>query len=222
MASYFIKFIFSNKTRQRLLLLAMAGLFLSTLSLLLLQNIMGGLQESQIKRSRQIEGVAELRLKELEPIRAGRGLWTLEYEALAQVGSRIMPIRLIGVDWESEIPEFLGEKTRDLVIGEELAWNLGLRKGSSLRIVLPSETVAFLGDIPRFSDARVEKLIQTNHGESDHYWVLLGRLLLKTWHAKMGTIRFVIMTKSHRNPCYQRQTCKVGGSSPNAIILFKT
>lgn len=62
--SYFIKYIFHSKTKQRLIYLTIVGLFLSSMSLIILQGIMQGLQGKMIRRSKFVSGDFILNVKE--------------------------------------------------------------------------------------------------------------------------------------------------------------
>ena len=53
---FFISYIFKAKTRQRLFLMAMVGLFLSSVSLVVVQATLRGLQDNRIDRAKSIMG----------------------------------------------------------------------------------------------------------------------------------------------------------------------
>jgi len=54
---YFLAYLFRARTRQGLLFLALAGLFLSSSALTIIQGIMGGLQRGLVARSQSYHGV---------------------------------------------------------------------------------------------------------------------------------------------------------------------
>ena len=118
--SYFLRYIFRAKTRQRLLFLAMVGLFISSASLLVLQSGMGGFQDKLITRSKNVLGDGVVRLKRrddkevIQLISELRLNWPkihfqgeYEIEALLRNGNYISPVLIHAFDVKnSELPDF--------------------------------------------------------------------------------------------------------------------
>src|SRR5690606_25436318 len=112
---FFFQTIFLSRQRQKLLLLALAGLFISSFALLVLQSAMGGLQHKLMERSKIIEGrvtlegevqaddpklvslISFLKEEQLAPIPA------FELEVLVQSGAYLAPAIVHGLD-ENDLP----------------------------------------------------------------------------------------------------------------------
>ena len=112
---YFFGYIFKSKTRQRLLFIAVAGLFLSSFSLLVIQSIMGGLQSGLIARSKNVLGQGEMALgpednyEEIFTTLRGESLAfypEYEIELMAKKGNFVSPVVLHGVDFSTVLHQF--------------------------------------------------------------------------------------------------------------------
>jgi len=182
---YFFHYIFHSKTRQRLLLLAMIGLFISSFALLVLQSTMGGLQNKLILRSKAVLGDARIELtgEEQNEDRA-LALWqkvtTLgikaypEYqiELLARQGRYLAPviIHTLSAAPSASRPEFLqGHIFEDVLLTSDLAVKLNVVTGEKINLISPSHVDPFMGDIPRSVSATVSGPITTDVPEVDLY-----------------------------------------------------
>ena len=63
---YFFFYIFKSKTRQKLLLLSIIGLVLSSFSLVIIQGVMGGLQKGLITKSKDVVGHGIIQLDNIQ------------------------------------------------------------------------------------------------------------------------------------------------------------
>lgn len=202
---FFFQTIFLSRQRQKLLLLALAGLFISSFALLVLQSAMGGLQHKLMERSKLVEGRAVLEgqvaanSKELgemlnfwrdENIRA---VPEFQLEVLVQAGAYLSPAIVHGLDM-ADLPLFLLE--RDVALDEvvmpyELAAKLGVGPGEQIRLISPAHTDFFLTEIPRSLNVSVERFISADVPDVDsmHIWVRQASLFNLTREHLVNVIR---------------------------------
>jgi lipoprotein-releasing system permease protein len=186
--SYFFTYILRAKTRQRLLFIAVLGLFISAFSLLVIQGIMGGLQQGLIARSKSIHGEHLLRFKEttsedLEDFKAKlrqanlRFYSELEIEIMMKKKNFIAPAKIHGVDLDDDIPQFLAEKDfAGLVMANELASKIQLKFMEEFQVIVPGVTDSLMGEIPRFTTTELADFIYTEIPEVDEFesWTRIG------------------------------------------------
>ncbi|MBT7609784.1 MAG: hypothetical protein HN576_08505 [Bacteriovoracaceae bacterium] len=202
---YFFSYVFRAKTRQKLLFLAVFGLFLSSFSLLVLQSTMGGLQNNLITRSKSIDGSAIIYLhkahksefKNIYQYLNNKNItYNSEYELELLIRHRnyLSPIVVHGVDSKDPhgIPPFLeGKEFEDMVIGMDLASKIGASFGSKVQIISPAHVDPFFGDIPRSAVIYLDELIRTDVPEVDLFsgWMRLGLLHNLTREIVINRIR---------------------------------
>lgn len=186
--SYFLLYILRAKTRQRLLFIAVTGLFISAFSLMVIQGIMGGLQQGLIKRSKDVHGsyliqfetptaesltdFKEILRKESIPFYS-----ELEAEVMLKNKNFVAPAKLHGIDLEDERPGFLAEKEfSGIVMGSELASKLRIQFLDDMQIVAPGVTDSLMGEVPRFVSDSVSDYLYTELSEVDDFeaWARLG------------------------------------------------
>jgi lipoprotein-releasing system permease protein len=184
---YFYFYIFHSKTRQRLLFIAVVGLFLSTFALMVIQGIMGGLQRGLVARSKLIHGDGILRIDHYEEDELNRfltklqksgTLFTAEYELEVMIKSNqyMAPAKVHGVDLNWPLPYFLNDRDlSEVVLGSDLANKLKAQFGHEIQIISPAHTDSLLGDIPRFVTVDVSDYLFSELVEVDSFeaWVRL-------------------------------------------------
>jgi len=189
---YFTGYIFFSKTKQRLLFLALLGLFISSFALIFVQSTMSGLQHKLMERSKSVQGIAVVYLKEQTADYVEEDLlddwrnylnnanvkYSLEYEV--EVMMRHMnytsPAILHGIAQDVKLPKFLqSDKIDNVIIPTYLALKLNLDVGDEIQFVSPAHVDSFFGDIPRVSSTFVDKIIDTSVPEADEFnvWVRL-------------------------------------------------
>lgn len=191
---YFFFYIISAKNRQRLLFLAVTGLFLSSFALIVLQSTMGGLQNSLMERSKAILGKATLYYKAQEKDENYKTLFKIlnekkikyskeyEIEVLLRYQTFMTPVIVHGLDEKSYIPEILkiptnheyGEKY-DAIMPLDLAYKIGVAPPEKMQIISPAHVDELMGEIPRTQSISIGGTISTDVPEIDlyHIWVRL-------------------------------------------------
>lgn len=188
---YFFKFIVFSKNRQRLLILAIAGLFLSSFSLIVLQSTMGGLQNNLMQRSKNVMGYGHLifdkdvdqrKIQKIEEKLKEKKIdysKELEIEMLLKNKSYLTPVIVHGIDNHGYIPKFLNtNKLNNAIIPLDIAYKVEVIPGDTIQIISPSHVDSLFDDIPRTQSLIVEKTIATEVPEVDsfHIWVRLPLL----------------------------------------------
>jgi len=183
-------FVFKQKTRQGLLLIAVSGMFLSSFSLILLQGVMNGLQRNLKDRSITILGakVIDLNLYSskkidhlLKSLNDNKISYSAEFEleGLIEKSGKLRPVIIHGVFPDSQ---YMIEKGLLAKMGAlmpiDLAIALELRVGESFKFISPSYVDSFLDDLPRSTKIILEKTLSTDVPEIDtfHLWIPVKKL----------------------------------------------
>ena len=177
---------FLARSKQKLLILALLGLFLSSFSLLVLQATMGGLQRNLQQRAKEVVGHGEFILKDQSPtfsLKIQKELWDAgvdnfrEYqiELLARRNSQLAPLIIHGVQWNNTPPPYLKgiEFADSLTLGADIAYKLKAAPFDHIQLISPAHIDPMLGGIPRQVSEPLKKIISTGVPEVDSYhgWV---------------------------------------------------
>ncbi len=202
--SYFFSYLFHSKTRQRLVFIAIAGLFLSSFSLIVLHSVMGGLQDGLIRRSKNVEGhfvvqilgdEKSLSTQLISELSTANIKYFAEYEIelLARNEGRLTPIILHGVDTSKELAPFLQQKDmKGIILGADLGSKLQADFFTQINLISPAHTDPILGDIPRQVGVDVTDFFSSELTEIDLFnaWVRLPLVQNLIRERSMNTIRF--------------------------------
>lgn len=200
---YFFFYIFSSKTRQKLIFFAIIGLLISSFSLVVLQGIMGGLQDGLITRSKKVLGnayfdvtnIENQKIQQLEKSLQERNLsyvQELELELMVQHENYISPMIIHGINFKLFTPKFLKNKDKTgLVVGGDLGRNLRTFFGSEILITSPAHTQIIMQEIPRFSKSLITDFYTSELPEIDalHGWIRLSFLQNLIREHKINRIR---------------------------------
>lgn len=201
---YFFRYLLLSKTRQRLLILAVVGLILSSFALLVLQSTMGGLQKGRINRSKAVlgAGVIELqtvdralREKIFEKIskKYPKAVKELEEEMIIKGPENVSGAVVHAINDHGPFPQFL--KDQDLtgmVVPPELSFRIGANRYDSVVLYSPTRFDSLFQDIPRYGSGVVTGQPFTGDLELDgvHLWVRLRFLQNALRERSFNRIRF--------------------------------
>lgn len=186
---YFLSYIFKTKTRQRLLLIAVVGLLISSFSLVVLQGIMGGLQNGLMNRSKAVLGQGFISLftqinvenynELIDRLQEEKLRFYPEHEIelMLKKGNRLAPLILHGIDYSFGVPPFLSKKDQsDLVLGSDVASKVNAYFDSNVEIISPAHVDILFGDVPRQISAKVSDFYMSELQEIDaiHGWIRLS------------------------------------------------
>lgn len=155
---------------------------------MVIQGIMGGLQEGLIKRSKSVHGshliifdeVTESPLYEIKEILRKEAVpfySELEVEVMLKHRNFVAPAKLHGIDLNDERPKFLVDKDFDgLVMGSELSSKIKLQFLDDVQIIAPGVTDSLMGEVPRFISESLSDYLYTELPEVDDFevWGRLG------------------------------------------------
>lgn len=188
---YFFSYMIKAKTRQRLLFLAFAGLFLSTFALLCIQGMMGGLQKGVIQRSKNVGGdyvisfingldlngqhllVEYLKRKDWPYLRE------FELEMMLRKAGRMIPVIVHALAPHEMIYPFFDQgPVDDLIVPFDIGRRLGLSIGDQVILLSPSHFIQTVGLAPVEGVTYVQDLMTSSVPEVDafHVWARLGML----------------------------------------------
>lgn len=179
---YFFHYILRAKTRQRLLFIAVSGLFLSSFSLMFIQGIMSGLQHGLISRSQNINGTAVLRfsenvretdlssLKQFLKERGARFYTEIEMEVMLKNQAFMAPAKIHGINLEDPLPGFLVDKDfSGIILGSDLARKVRTHFMDEVQVIAPGVTDSLMGEVPRFATSTLSDYLYTEISEVDDF-----------------------------------------------------
>ncbi len=183
---YFLKSLFTRRTRQGPLILAGVGLFLASFSLIFLQSTMGGLQHKLMDRSKRVTGnyiisFPNLPLEDLSGPLDYLDQQKINYiienqiEGLIRFKDTVLPVIVHGID---RAPPFFDVDVTELMMPYDLSYKLKVSFADRVEIIFPGLVDSFLEDIPRSSVFTIQELFATDVPEVDelHVWTKMSRI----------------------------------------------
>ncbi|MCT4642881.1 MAG: hypothetical protein N4A33_11380 [Bacteriovoracaceae bacterium] len=178
---YFCSYIFKAKTRQRLLAIAVFGLFISSFSLVVLQGIMGGLQNGVIGKSKEVLGSGKIKLSsdfdyeqalEIQDLFKQNNLkyvTSLTLEVLVKSSNKFSAAVVNGIDTSGFVPDYLKEKDlSSLVLGYYVSKNVGAFLDDKVFLISPAHTDYLVAELPRQVQVSLTDVIITDAQQVDN------------------------------------------------------
>ncbi len=155
---------------------------------MVIQGIMGGLQQGLIARSKSVHGsyllifdrVTDESLEDLKEILRKEAIpfySELEVEVMLKHRNFVAPAKLHGIDLTDEKPHFLVDKDfKGLVMGSELTSKIKLQFFDEVQVIAPGVTDSLMGEVPRFVSETLSDYLYTELSEVDDFevWARLG------------------------------------------------
>jgi lipoprotein-releasing system permease protein len=192
----------------------MVGLTLSSLSLLVLQSTMRGLQHNLIEKSKKATGFGTVyfsnigkeekaEINSLLKDKNIQGHFELHMEMLLRQGNYISPVIVHGVEKDSR-PKLLNEfKLSGAVIGVDLFYKLRMDIDAPLVLISPAHTNSLLQDVPRYITTHAEDVVTTNVPEVDIFHVWADIRLLQNLIREQSYNRYVLTNSFDKNELAQ-------------------
>ncbi len=186
-SKYFIKYLFFSKGKQKLLFLALLGLFLSSFALLVLQSTMTGLQEKTIGRSKSVMGSLIINIsndddteKIYEILDSKNILYFKEYEVelFLTYGNNVIPVMAHGIEDNSVSFYKNINFSEGIALSYEMSPRLNVELGNNVSLISPSHSDPMLGDIPSSITLDVSDFYASDVPEIDafHVWTRLSAI----------------------------------------------
>ena len=209
MRSFFLFFILKSKNRQGLLNLVFTGLLISSMSLIVLLGIMGGLQSNLKNRSKKIVGdyvvyvdlTNEQVTDTIKKLSDSHIDFRIEnqHEGLIQYGTKSLPVILHGLYKSTD--EFNTES--GAIFPYDILSLLRATPGNNLEFFSPSYVDSFFSDLPRSFSISIDQVVSTRVPEIDSSHVWLKANALNNFMRKIYANRIVLFSSLSKEKVHQ-------------------
>lgn len=183
---FFLSYLFKAKTRQRLLIMALASLVISSFCLLSVQSVLKGLQSNRIERGKLTLGrfiidydQGEKSVEETQEFLNSKDLeygFEYELEGLIRLEGYLAPVIFHGVldSVSNKLPKALNRwPTRnEILLSPYLARKIYAGIDDKIMLVSPAHTDTFFGELPRFKTLMIQGFTDSMDPDIDeiHAW----------------------------------------------------